>query len=263
MKYIAIKADVHKKAVIGKNVAIGHYSVIEENVKIGDNTIIGPNVHITGWTDIGKNNKIHHGVAIGDEPQDLGYNKERSFVIIGNNNIIRELVTIHRGTAPESKTVINNNNMFMVYSHIGHNSVVKNNVIMVNLTSLGGYVEVDDNVFISASVQIHQFCKIGKLVMVAPLTKIAKDVPPFMLVIGADTAVVRGLNVVGLRRANISPEDRETIKKAYKFMYHSNLNITDAVKKIKGSNINSNQYVKEILKFIDYSKRGICGHYKK
>lgn len=264
MSKISSKAEVHKKAVIGKNVTIGPYSIIEENVKIGDNTVIGPFVHIKGWTDIGKRNEIHQSVSIGDKPQDLSYQNERSYVNIGDNNIFREFVTIHRGTKAESKTIIKNNNMFMVYSHVGHNAVVHNNVIMVNSSSLGGYVEVNDNCFISACAQIHQFCKIGRYAMIAPLTKPAKDVPPFIMVIGADPAKAKGLNVIALRRAEISADDREYIKEAYKTVYLSSLNVSDAKEAIrKNKKLYSNQYVKEFVDFIDQAERGICGYSRK
>ena len=264
MSNIGPKAEIHKKAVIGKNVTIGHFSVIEENVKIGDNTEIGPGVHITGWTDIGKNNKIHHGVSIGDWPQDISYKGDKSFVFIGDNNTIREFGTIHRGTKPESRTVIGNNNMFMVYLHVGHNCIVKDNIIIVNSSSLGGYVEVDDNVFISAVCQVHQFCRIGRYAMIGPITKIAKDVPPYMLVVGPEVGKVRGLNVVGLKRAGISAEDREKIKQAYRILYHGDLNTSDAVEKIENEpELQSNSYIIELVDFIKNSSRGICDHYKK
>ncbi len=264
MSNMSPKAEIHKKAVIGKNVNIGPFTVIEENIKIGDNTVIGPGVHLKGWTDIGKNNNIYQNASIGDWPQDTSYKGDKSYVYVGDGNFIREFVSIHRGTKKESKTVVGNNNMFMTYSHVGHNCIVKDNIIMVNSSSLGGYVEVDNNVFISAGSQVHQFCKIGKYSMVAPLTKVGKDVPPYMLVMGADTAVVRGLNVVALRRADISPDDREIIKQAYKLVYHTGLSIPSAVEKIeKDSVLNSNPYIKELLDFISNSERGICGHYKK
>lgn len=264
MNRINQKADVHKKAILGKNVIVDPFAVIEENVKVGDNTKIGPYVHISGWTDIGKDNMIHHGASIGDWPQDTTYKGDKSYVCIGDNNSIREFVTIHRGTKAKSKTIIGSNNMFMVYSHVGHNCIVKDNIIMVNSSSLGGYVEVDNNVFISAVAEIHQFCKIGKYVMVAPLTKIGKDVPPYMLVIGADTSVVRSLNAVGLRRADISAEDREIIKQAYKILYHKGLSVSSAVDEInKNSVLNDNAYIIELLDFIHNSSRGICGHFRK
>ncbi len=255
---------VHKNSIVGQHVSIGPYSVIDENVKIGDNTIIGNNVHITGWTDIGKNNKIHSHVIMGDEPQDLSYTKERSYVIIGDNNIFREGVTVHRGTKPESRTIIGNNNMFMVYSHVGHNCELGNNIILVNFASLGGYVEVGDRVFISHAGAVHQFCRIGRMVMVAPLSKVGKDVPPFMMVSGYETAEVRGLNVVGMRRGEITSNDREIIKKAYKVLYHSKLNTKQALEKIGGdSELSSNVYVQELIEFVKKAKRGISAHYQK
>ncbi|MDD5065687.1 MAG: acyl-ACP--UDP-N-acetylglucosamine O-acyltransferase [bacterium] len=260
---ISSKVSVHKNAVIGKNVTIMPYTVIDENVKIGDNTVIGPNVYITGWTDIGENNKIHAGVVIGGEPQDVSYKNERSYVKIGENNVLREGVTIHRGTKAETSTFVGNNNLFMAYSHVAHNCVVKDNIIMVNLVALGGYVEVDEKAFLSYAVAVHQFCKVGKYVMVAPLSKIGKDVPPFMLVSGPETAVVRGLNVVGLRRAGISAPDREIIKKAYKLLYHSGLNTTQAVEAILAEqDLKDNPNVSELIRFIKSAKRGICSHHK-
>jgi len=261
-KKISNMASVDKNAVIGKNVTIGPFSVIEENVKIGDNTVIGPNVHITGWTDIGKNCEIHSGAVIGDKPQDVSYKGDKSFVIIGDNNIIRESATIHRGTQANSKTVIGNNNMFMAYSHVAHNCTVGDKVILVNSVSLGGYVEVDNNAFISAVSQVHQFCKIGKYVMVGPLTKVVKDIPPYLLVTGSEIAKVRGLNVVGLRRAGFSAEERELIKTAYKILYHSNLNTSQALEKMKDDKVlKESPTIKEFIEFIEKSDRGIAAHY--
>ncbi len=264
MSLISNQAVVHKNAVIGKNVKIWPFAVIDENVKIGDNTEIYPNAHITGWTDIGKNNKILNGAVLGGEPQDFHYKGEKSFLIVGDNNIIHEYVTIHRGTEANSKTIIGNNNMFMAYSHCGHNVIVHNNVIIVNNTALGGYVEVFDNAFISSASPVHQFCKIGKLAMISFLSGIAKDVPPFMTVKGSNPALVRGLNVVGMRRYGISQDDRELIKQAYKILYRENLNTKQAIEKIETvEELKNNTYVRELVEFVKNSSRGICGHFKK
>ncbi|MBN1898849.1 MAG: acyl-ACP--UDP-N-acetylglucosamine O-acyltransferase [Spirochaetes bacterium] len=258
---ISLKAHVHKKAVIGKGVTIDPFTVIEANVKIGDGTTIGPNVHITGYTDIGKNCQVHAGAVIGDFPQDYNFKNKKSFTRIGDNNIIRECVTIHRGTEEDSKTIVGNNNMFMAYSHVGHNCQVGDNIVMVNLVSLGGYVVVEKNVFISAVVQVHQFCRIGKFAMIAPLSKVGKDIPPFLLAEGSTVAKVRGLNVVGLRRGGFSSQDREMIKKAYKTVYHSNLNVTQAMDYIKNDHeLMNNSFIKEFVEFILAAKRGIAGH---
>ncbi len=263
-KNISNRAYIHKNAVIGKNVTIAPFAVIEENVRIGDNTVIGPNVHITGWTDIGKNCEIHSGAVIGDAPQDYNYKGDKSYTIIGDNNIIRECVTIHRGTEPESKTIIGNNNMFMAYSHIAHNCIVKDNIVLVNQVSLAGYVTVDNNAFISAVVQIHQFCKIGKYVMIGAISKVVKDIPPYMLAGGSEVATIRGLNSIGLRRAGFSPDERELIKKAYKILYHSGLNVSQALEAIdKDEELKDNELIKEIVEFIKSSKRGIAAHFKK
>ncbi len=264
MSLISNNAFIHKNAVIGKNVKIAPNVVIDENVKIDDNCEIYPNVHITGWTDIGENNKILNGAVLGGEPQDFHYKGERSYVQIGNNNIIHEYVTIHRGTEPESKTIIGNNNMFMAYSHCGHNVIVHNNVIIVNNTALGGYVEVFDNAFISSMVPVHQFCKIGKLAMIGMSSSINKDVPPFMIVRGADGAKVYSMNVVGMRRYGISQDDRNKIKQAYMLLYREGLNIKQAIEAIVADEeLNENKYIIELITFIRNSGRGICDHVKK
>lgn len=260
---ISRHAAVHKNAVLGKDVLIHHYAVIDENVEIGDGTVIGPHTHITGWTDIGKGNRIHAGVTIGDEPQDLSYGGTKTFVRIGEGNIFREGCTVHRGTKEGSATVIGNNNMFMTCSHVAHNCVVKDNVIMVNLTALGGYVEVDSRAFLSYGTAIHQFCRVGRCVMAAPFSKIGKDVPPFMLVSGSRTALVMGLNTVGLRRAGLSPEQRETVKKAYQILYHQGLNTGQALEKISRDNeLLKSEHIRELLEFVKGSKRGISGPYR-
>jgi len=263
-KKISPKAEVSLDAVIGEDVVIGPFTVIEENVKIGDGTIIGPNVHIRSYTDIGKNCEIHSGAVIGDYPQDYNFKKDRSFTIIGDRNIIREFVTIHRGTEKDSKTIIGNDNMFMVSSHIGHNCVVGNNVVLVNHVSLGGYVTVMDRAFLSAVVQVHQFCRIGKYVMIGALSKVVMDIPHYMLAEGDEVATIRGLNIVGLRRAGFTPQQRELIKKAYKIIYHSGLNFSDALAKIKSDKeLIENDIIKELVNFFENSKRGIARHYKK
>ncbi len=261
---ISNKAEINKNAIIGKNVSIGPFTVIEENVKIGDNTKIGPNVHITGWTDIGKNCEIHSCAVIGDLPQDYNYKGEKSYTIIGDNNIIRECVTIHRGTEPESKTVVGNNNIFMAYSHIGHNCIVNDNIVLVNQVSLGGYVTVYNNAFISAVVQVHQFCRIGKYAMIGAISKVIKDIPPYMMAQGSDVATIRGLNVVGLRRGGFSSEERELIKKAYNLLYQSKFNVSQALETIKNaSELGNNSLIKELIEFIENSKRGIAAHFRK
>ncbi len=261
MKKIHKYACIGENVIIGENVEIGPFTYIDGYVKIGDNTKIGSNVYITGWTDIGKNNEIHTGSVIGNTPQDVKFKNEKSFVIIGDNNIIREYVTIHRGTGENTKTIIGNNNMLMAYTHVAHNCEIKNNVVIVNQAALAGHVIVYNNAFISAVCQIHQFVRIGSYAMCGASTRISKDVPPFMLVVGQDTAKVYGLNVIGLRRGGFSPEEREIIKKAYNILYHSNLNVSQAVKKLEeDSELNKNKHVKELIEFIKNSKRGICAH---
>jgi UDP-N-acetylglucosamine acyltransferase len=260
-KDISPRAEVHKNAVIGENTTIMPFAVIDENVKIGDGTTIGAHCHITGWTDLGKNNIVHSGAIIGREPQDSGYKNEKSFVNIGDNNVFREGMTVHRGTQENSQTIIGSSNLFMVYSHVGHNCIVHDHIIMVNNSALAGYVEVFDRVFISHASAAHQFTRIGRYAMIAPLSKVGKDIPPFMLASGSRTASVHTLNVVGLRRADISVEDRKIIKAAYKVLYHSGWNTTQALEKLsEDKELNSHSLIQEMMQFIRAAKRGIAAH---
>lgn len=253
-------AIVDSRSEISSDVDIGPFSIIGANVKIDSGTKIGTNVIIDGWTTIGKDCRIFSNANIGGEPQDFAYKGERSFCEIGDRNIIREFVTIHRGTKIESKTVIGNDNYFMIGSHIGHNCKIGNKVVLVNFVSLGGYVEIDDGAFISAVCQVHQFVRIGKLAMIGALSKVTKDVPPYMLT-AEHTAQVYGINVVGLRRAGFSQDLRNKIKEAYKIVYHSGYNISQALEVLE-----KDAQLPEIKYFIDFiksSNRGICAHYRK
>ena len=251
-------AVIDKRAVIGEGNEIGPYVVIDGEVVIGSNNKIGPGTIITGYTTIGNNNEIHGNVYIGNLPQDVAFKNVRSYVIIGDNNIIREFATIHRGTKEESKTVIGNNNFLMVATHVAHNCKLGNNIVMVNSASLGGYVEVHDHAFLGGFVIVHQFCRIGSYTMSGILTKIVKDIPPFMLVDG-NPATVRGINVVGLRRKGFSSERRNIIKEAYKIIYRSGYNIKHSLEKLEGLKNNSeySEDIKMIIEFIRGSKRGI------
>ena len=253
-------AIIDKRAEIGANNEIGPYVVIEGNVIIGDNNYIGPGTIITGYTTIGNNNKIHGHVYIGNLPQDVAFKNSRTYVIIGNNNIIREFATIHRGTKEESKTVIGDNNFLMVASHVAHNCILGNNIVMVNAASLGGYVEVHDHAFLGGFVIVHQFCRIGSYTMSGVLTKIVKDIPPFMLVDG-NPAKVRGTNIVGLRRKGFNSERREVIRKAYKILYRSGYKLSHSIEELKKlmekQEPKSKDDLKMIIDFISNSKRGI------
>lgn len=250
-------AIVHPEAKLYEDIEIGPYTIIENDVLIGKGTKIGYHVVIKKHTTIGQDCIIHPGAIIGEIPQIKGYEEKESYVIIGNNNIIREYVTIHRGWKEKESTIIGDNNFIMANVHIAHNCEIGSNVILANFATLGGHVKVEDKAFISALVAIHQFVKIGTLSMVSGLSKIVKDVPPYMLV-SDQPAVVYGLNSIGLRRANLSQETRNRLKDAYKILYRSDLNISQAIERIKESQFGSLTEIDHLIRFIRNSQRGIC-----
>lgn len=247
-------AIIEKSVEIGDNNDIGPYVIINENTKIGNSNVIGTGTVIIGGTTIGNNNHIHAYVSIGDIPQDLAYGGGESFVKIGNNNVIREFVTIHRGTKRGSETIIGDNNYLMVSSHVAHNCRIGNHVIMVNCASLGGYVEVFDHAFLGAFVVVHQHSRIGGFSICGMLTKVTQDIPPYVMVDG-NPALVRGLNFVGLKRKGFNPERREWIKKAFKILYRSGFSLSHSLEELKG--MNPNEDIKNMINFIEGAKRGI------
>jgi len=250
-------AIIEPGAKLGRNVEIGPYSIIGENVELGEGTTVGPHVVIDGWTKIGKNNQIFHGASIGLEPQDMKFRGEESYLFIGDNNIIRENVTIHRGTEEGGgETWVGSNNLIMAYCHIAHDCQLGNNVIMSNATNLAGHVIIEDNVVLAGLTGIHQFVRIGKMAMVGAHSKVVKDVPPYILVDG-HPARVNGINVVGLRRNGINPELRKEIKRAYKMLYRSNLNISQAIEKMD-QELNASPEIEHFLRFLRNAQRGIC-----
>ncbi len=255
MKKIHSTAIISPEVIIGENVEIGPYTVIEGNVKIGNNCKIGPHVHICGYTEIGENCKIFKGAVVGSIPQDLKYKGEKTFLKIGNNNIIREFVTINPGTFEGEYTIIGNNNLLMAYSHIAHNCIVGNNVIIANSGTLAGHVVVDDYAIIGGIVGIHQFCKIGKHSIIGGCSKVTKDIIPFIMANG-QPAKPYGLNKVGLKRRNFSKEKIELLEKVYKIIFRSGLNVSEAISELE--KINNCEEVKEVINFIKNSERGIA-----
>jgi len=249
-------AVIASSAKISKGVKIGPWSVIGDNVKIGKNTEIGSNVVIDGWTNIGENNKISPGAVIGTAPQDVKYTGARTYVKIGNGNIIREYVTINRATEPDTETVVGDNNFFMAYAHIAHNCRVGNNVIMVNYTALSGHTVLEDRCVLGGMAGIHQGARVGRLAMVGGLSKVVKDIPPFARVDG-HPARIYGLNTIGLTRNNISASVIEKLKKAYKILFRSGMNTTQALMKIE-KEIPLIDEIQYLINFIRTSDRGIC-----
>jgi len=229
-------AVIHSGANLHPTVKVGPYAVIGEHVTIGPGTDIGAHVVIDGHTTIGSDNRIFPGAAIGLESQDLKYDGSMSRVVIGNNNLIREYVTINRATNAGAATILGDNNLLMAYSHVAHNCVVEDNVIIANSVALAGHVCIESGARISGIVGVHQFVRVGRLAMIGGLSRIVRDVPPFTLVNG-NPATVRGLNQVGLQRAGLT-EDRDgqsyrELKQAYRLVYRSDERITDAISKLE------------------------------
>ena len=249
-------AIVDKNAKLGKNVEVGPYCVIEDGTEIGDNTKLWQGVYVAKGTTIGKDNQIHMGAILGHIPQDIAFKGKPSYLKIGDRNIIREYVTIHRGTEEGSSTVMGDDNFLMALCHLGHNCELGNKIVICNNSLLAGHVKVSDMAFISGACVAHQFVRIGKLVMVGGAARIGKDVPPYMVV--ERESVVTSYNVIGLRRAGLKAVSRDCIKKAYNLLYHAGLNTSNAVERIE-KELDSAE-VKELVEFIKSadSKRGIC-----
>lgn len=252
-------AIVHPKAELGRDVEIGPYSIVGEGVLIGDGTKIGSHVEITGPAIIGRNCKISQGAAIGVEPQHIKYAGEPTRVVIGDNNVIREYVTISRGTTGgNGETRIGNGNMIMAYGHIAHDCIIGDGVVFTGGAALAGHVVVEDCAVIGGMSGVHQFVKIGRMAMVGGMAKVVKDVPPYFLVDGNPARVI-GVNIVGLKRNGVPPEVRRQIRKAYKLLYCSGLNVRDALLRIE-SELAGVEEIQHLVEFLKASSRGICSH---
>ena len=255
-------AIVDNKAKVSNSANIGPYSVIGPNVEIGENVIIHSHVNISGNTKIGNGNKIYPFASIGNDPQDLKYNGEETKLVIGNNNKIREYVTINPGTVSGGGlTKIGNNCLFMISSHIAHDCHVGNNVIIANNVPLGGHVTIDDNVVIGGNSAVQQFTRIGKLAMIGGMTGVLHDVIPYGLSIG-NRNYLQGLNLIGLRRANFNNKDILGLIEAYKEIFATK-NLLDNLSKLNGV-FKENPLVKDVIEFITKDKkRSICTPFSK
>lgn len=225
-------AVIHPNAQIDPTVRIGAYAVIGDKVKVGAQSIIGPHVVMEGPTEIGERNEIFPGAAIGLAPQDLKYDGSPSLVKIGNDNTIREYVTINRATKAGEATVIGNNNLLMAYVHVAHNCAIEDSVIIANNVSLAGHVHIESKATIGGVLGIHQFVRIGGLAMVGGMSRIDRDVPPYMLIEG-NPSRVRSLNLVGLKRSGITPDELASLKKAFRILYRSELTLTQALEQLE------------------------------
>src|SRR5580692_1968903 len=252
---IAPTARIHPDAVIGPRAVIGEFAIVEQDVVIGAETRLEPYVFIKRWTTLGERNEISAGTVLGTDPLDKNFQVTRSYLRIGNGNKIREHFTISRGTPPESATEIGDGNFIMTSGHIAHNCKIGNNTVIASCVLLGGYVQVEDQAFLSGGVLVHQFSKIGRLAMISGNTRVNLDAPPFFTFSGFQIAP-KGLNAVGLKRAGYGTPDISILKQAYHLLYKSNLKLDDALARIE-SQIPTAE-TQHLVAFIRASQRGIC-----
>lgn len=244
-------------AKLAEGVKIGPYSIIGSGVTIGPRTEIGAHVVIEGRTDIGSDCRVFHYTYIGGPPQDLKYRGEDTALKVGDNNIIREYVTLNRGTATGGGiTTIGNNNLFMAYVHVAHDCHIGDNVVMANAATLAGHVTIEDRAIIGGLSAIHQFTRIGTCVMIGGCSAVSQDVPPYMNATG-NRAKLFGLNTIGLQRNNVSEEAIRGLKKAYKIIFRSGLTLDDALARVEGE-MGAIDEVEYLVRFIQQSERGVC-----
>jgi UDP-N-acetylglucosamine acyltransferase len=248
-------AIIDEGAQVHESVQVGAYSVIEQGAIIGPECVIESCVRIYGATRMGRGNRVCHGATIGAEPQDLGYTPEKSKPLtIGDFNHFKEGVNISRGIKSEGGTRIGNRNYLMAYAHVGHDCFVGDDNIFANTATLAGHVEVENGVFLSGQTAIHQFCRIGSISMIAGVTGVPQDVPPFVIADGHRAKII-GLNVVGLRRNKFTQEQRSTIKGVYRVIFRSNLRLADALAQAEGTY--PSPETQQIVRFIESSRRGV------
>lgn len=247
-------AIVSPKAKLGENVQVAAYAIIEDDVEIGDGTIVGPHVCIYDGARIGKNVKIFQSAAVSNAPQDLKYDGEKTYFHIGDNTVIREFTTLHRGTIETGNSKIGSNCLIMAYAHVAHDCAIGNNCIIANSVQIAGHVTIGDWVIIGGGTLLHQFGIVGEHAMIQGGMSVAADIPPYVM--AANTPIkYSGLNVIGLRRRSFSNNDIQTLKDAYKMFYFSGLNTSDAKKELETKF--DNPFVTNIIEFIDQSKRSI------
>lgn len=249
-------ALVHPDAILGENVEIGPYTIIDQGVKIGKNTRIGARVTVEGNTEIGENCQVYTGAIIGNPPQDLKYKGEDTKVVIGNNTIIREYVTLNRGTTATEETRVGESCLLMAYVHIAHDCYLGNQVVMANCATLAGHVVLEDRAVIGGLTPVHQFVRVGTLSIVGGGSRTVKDVPPYCKAAGVPIRMF-GLNTVGLQRSNFPTAIKEELKRVYKVVFRSGLNTTQALEVLQKESHHCEE-VKHFINFIRESERGIC-----
>ena len=253
------RAQVSPSAELGDNVCVGPFTIIEDYVRIGDGTVIDANALIGIRTRIGKNCRIHHGAVVGHVPQDLKYANEPTSLEIGDRTVVREYAALHRGTGEGGRTIIGSDCFLMAFAHVAHDCVLGNHIIMANAVMLAGHCVLEDWVTIGGVTPVHQFVKIGQHAMIGGGLRVSKDVPPYILA-GNDPLVCEGLNSIGLRRRGFQPAAIAALDKAYQLLYHAKLNVSQALARIRdNAELMAVQEVRNVVEFIEKSKRGIIG----
>lgn len=250
-------AIIDPSAKIAENVTIGPFCIVEANTSIGEGTSLESHVVVKQGTSIGKNCRIWPHVVLGHEPQDMKWKGEESYLKIGDNNILREMVTIHRATGEGEATIIGDNNLLMAYVHIGHNCVIGSNTMISNSTGISGHVTIEDKSIIGGFVGIHQFVHIGKMAMVGGLSKVVQDVPPFCIADGRP-AKIHGLNIRGLRRNGVASEERNHVGTAFKLLYRSGLNTSQALERVHAE-VPKGETLDYLTSFIERVREGRLG----
>jgi UDP-N-acetylglucosamine acyltransferase len=253
-------AIIDKKAELSKDVEVGPYAVIGPNIRIDAGTRIDSHCIIEDWTTIGKNCRVFPSAVVGGITQDLKFKGKRSFVRIGDNNVIREFVTINRGTEEDSTTIIGNNNLIMAYTHIAHDCRIGDNVVIANAGTFAGHVTIEDDVVIGGMVGVHQFVNIGTLSIIGGCSKVVKHIPPYAMVDGHPTKVY-GLNLIGLKRAGVSLESRINLRRAFKLLFNSGLSLPHALKEVEET-LPQPKEIRALIHFLKTvkvdTKRGVC-----
>ena len=254
MSEIAPTARVDERATIGEGCHIGEFCVVEQDVVLGPGCRLEPYVYIKRWTTMGERNAVSSGTVLGSDPLDKNFTGARSYLRIGNGNTVREHFTISRATKPEGVTVIGDRNYIMTAGHIAHDCRVGNETVVCSNVLVAGYCVLEDQVYLSGGVMVHQFCRIGRLALVSGNTRVNVDAPPYFIYYGFDPEP-HGLNVVGLRRAGFTGEQIQELKTAYRVLYKSGLKLKDALVRLDGPE--SSEHVRHLVAFCRASERGI------
>ena len=257
MKNIHSTAIVNPEAKLGDNLSVSPYAIIEGDVEIGIDCSVGPHAVIYSGARIGNRVKIFQGASVANLPQDLKYSGEPTLFIIGDDTVVREFATLHRGTKETGKSQVGKNCLLMAYSHVPHDCEVGDNCIIANAVQIGGHSHIEDWVIIGGLAGLHQFSRVGEHSMIAGAAKITQDVPPYILAVN-NPAEFGGLNIVGLRRRGFKPEDIQILKDVYGLIYNKSHNVSQAVKIIK-KKFGDNVYAQKVLNFLSQSKRGLVG----